>query len=182
MTPGALRTGKGTFYTVFTPFKKAWLARLTDAGVPRRRPRPRAQPSLDPSPTTCRSASKGFRRPDDALVDHWPAGEAAAQRRLARFVKDGASRTTTSGEIYPAVDGTSSLSPYLAVGAISVGDCLAAAADANRGRLSDGDEGRGHVDQRAGLARVLPARAGRLPARQHAPPVQARDRADRVAR
>ena len=40
LPPGSVRTGKGDFYTVFTPFRKAWCARVTEQGVPKPLARP----------------------------------------------------------------------------------------------------------------------------------------------
>jgi deoxyribodipyrimidine photo-lyase len=42
---------------------------------------------------------------------------------------------------FPAINGTSTLSPYLAVGAISPRQCLAAAVECNAGRTHDGQPG-----------------------------------------
>ena len=58
----------------------------------------------------------------------------------------------------PDRDGTSRLSPYLAVGAVSARQCIAAARARNGGQLGSGDRRRDHVDQRTDLARVLRAR------------------------
>ena len=41
LPPGALRTGRGSFYTVFTPYRRAWQARVEAGGVPTALSRPR---------------------------------------------------------------------------------------------------------------------------------------------
>ncbi|MBY0309284.1 MAG: hypothetical protein K2Q09_11125, partial [Phycisphaerales bacterium] len=70
----------------------------------------------------------------------WPAGESAAERRLDAFCS---SRLTgyRAERDAPALDATSVLSPYLAVGAISPRRCIAAAAGRNGGGLDSGDPG-----------------------------------------
>jgi deoxyribodipyrimidine photo-lyase len=56
--------------------------------------------------------------------DQWPAGEKAAQKRLAEFTGDCLEKYHELRDL-PAVDGTSCLSPWLACGAISPRQCLA---------------------------------------------------------
>ena len=127
--PGALRTAEGRFYTVFTPFRKSALARLERDG-PAVHPPPPAQPALackpDPLPAT------DF-NPVNNHADLWPATEPEARRRLARFVSDHLNTYDTNRD-FPALDATSTLSPYLSAGLISPRECLTAAMQANRGK------------------------------------------------
>jgi deoxyribodipyrimidine photo-lyase len=81
---------------------------------------------------------KGFESSVDPGL--WPAGERAAAKRLEAFVDGRISRYKTDREL-PGVDGTSTLSPYLAVGAISPRQCLKAAVEWNKGKLSGGHPG-----------------------------------------
>jgi deoxyribodipyrimidine photo-lyase len=81
---------------------------------------------------------EGFRSPVDA--SHWPAGEAAARRRLEQFARTAVGDYHVTRDL-PALDGTSALSPYLAAGVLSVRQCLAAAAAANGGRVDEGEPG-----------------------------------------
>src|SRR5690606_16637678 len=60
-------------------------------------------------------------------ADLWPAGGAAARRRLAQFVARDRGDYATRRD-FPAADGTSRLSPYLACGALSARQCVAAVA------------------------------------------------------
>ncbi|MFN3586948.1 MAG: deoxyribodipyrimidine photo-lyase [Moraxellaceae bacterium] len=127
LPPGRVLTGDGRFYAVFTPFKRNWLAQIETAGlalsaVPAPRRGRFAQSSALPR------AVKGFTShvsPDIAAA-WWPAGEEAALSRLAAFVADGLARYHETRD-FPAQDGVSRLSPYLAVGAISPRQCLNAA-------------------------------------------------------
>lgn len=126
VAPGAVRTGAGGFYTVFTPFRRRWERALEEGGV---RPlgAPRRQPALDVAPDEVPEAAPDCDAgtPGAALAGR-VAGEAEAQRRLDRFV---AERIAAYAERRdrPDLDGTSTLSPWLAVGAISVRRCLARA-------------------------------------------------------
>lgn len=121
LVPGSVRTGADRPYTVFTPFMKAALRAIAQSPV-RALGRPRAQleglaaARIDP-------AAFGVAGPDP-LESRWPAGERAARARLERFISRGLDRYH-EGRDRPSLDGTSGLSPYLAVGAISARRCLA---------------------------------------------------------
>jgi deoxyribodipyrimidine photo-lyase len=123
-----VRTQAGTPYSVFTPYKKAWLARLADAHL---HPKPVAPfaASLAPRPPA-------HRRPVPALEDFGfePAGlralriepgEAAAARQLAAFVPR-LSRYHEARD-FPAARGPSYLSVHLRFGTLSVRAAAAAA-------------------------------------------------------
>jgi deoxyribodipyrimidine photo-lyase len=134
--PGGVVTAAGAPYTVFTPFKRRWLT-VCDAGVVAA---PRAQRRLDiaasPLPQRLDGVDAG------RLANSWPGGEAAAQSRLRHFVGESISRYHADRD-RPDLDGTSRLSPYLAVGAISARRCLAAALSAGpaeRGVIAWRDE------------------------------------------
>lgn len=127
ITPGQVLTGDGRFYTVFTPFKRNWLAQLAAHPVqllppPSKRPAPAIQ-------STALSASapglaRDARQPlHDTL---WPVGEREAHQRLAQFISDDGRRYKDQRD-FPAINGTSTLSPYLAAGALSARQCLVAA-------------------------------------------------------
>jgi len=136
--PSSIRTGQGTFYTVFTPFKKAWQKHATVHGLPRALPPPRKQAALavasDPVPLSI----PGFE--SDIASDMWPAGEDHARNRLREFarlhLRDYAATRNT-----PAAAGTSTLSPYLAIGSISPRQCLEAVNESSSGVRSDADAG-----------------------------------------
>ena len=136
VTPGTLLTGEGRFYSVFTPFKRVWLTRLFPQG-PDLLPRPRKRLSRFADSDIITTQIRGFPAhisPDTALK-YWPAGEKAALKRLHRFV-DKSLRAYAEQRDFPALQGTSTLSPWLAVGAISVRQCLHAALQAKRESLA----------------------------------------------
>lgn len=138
--PGTVRTGTDTFYAVFTPFKRNLLGRLRDEGLPARVPRPRQAEAMVGTPDPVPETIAGFTAPPDDMRERWPAGEAEASRRLRSFAAERADGYADARDL-AADDATSRLSPYLAIGSISVRACLEVAADANDGQLMTGSPG-----------------------------------------
>ncbi len=125
MPPGSVLTAKGSPYSVFTPFKRRLMERLPPGALT---PLPRPAPQRG-----CTLASHALPAlidgvDDNQLAEIWPGGSAEAQRRLQRFIDDGF-RNYAVDRDRPDLDATSRLSAYLAVGAISVRACAAAARD-----------------------------------------------------
>ncbi|GGB39348.1 deoxyribodipyrimidine photo-lyase [Oceanisphaera marina] len=114
---GSLTTRSGDMYKVFTPFAKTWLAQLRAYSY-RLLPSPAAQGK----PLKVEKIELDGEQVSSA---HWPAGEAAAAKRLSEFCQCHL-RHYGEQRDYPAVNGTSSLSPYLALGVLSPNQCLAA--------------------------------------------------------
>ncbi|MCW1971044.1 MAG: DNA photolyase family protein [Anaerolineae bacterium] len=121
--PDELRTGSGAHYTVFTPYKKKWL------DLPK-------QPSL--------TLENELLRPPSAKVDSLPipsasdlgfkvtqqvakGGETAAQAQFNAVLNEGRLDHYHEQRDYPALDGTSRLSPHLRFGTISPRTCYHAA-------------------------------------------------------
>lgn len=138
LEPGSVLTDSETFFTVYSPFRRKWHKRVlqADAVAPLPAPRPQAPIGVQADPVP--ESVPGFE--SQVPADRWPAGEAAAQKRLAKFLSS-AVHDYKDARDFPGIDGTSVLSPYLAIGAISARQCLAAAAEANAGRIEGGDEG-----------------------------------------
>jgi deoxyribodipyrimidine photo-lyase len=80
----------------------------------------------------------GFESTIDA--DLWPAGESNARKRLNHFIDEKLFFYDTHRD-FPAMDGTSRLSPYLSAGMISARECFAAAMVANQNELDTGNPG-----------------------------------------
>lgn len=118
-------TKSGSPYTVFTPYSKAWKAK----GVPPPRPalkqgtiKPKKVASLELSAT---SDALGF-----PLIQSIPeSGEQAAQAALKKFMANGVLAYGRQRD-FPALDGTSHLSPHLHFGAVNIRTVLAAWAKA----------------------------------------------------
>ncbi|MFO0833462.1 MAG: deoxyribodipyrimidine photo-lyase [Phycisphaerales bacterium] len=138
LAPGSVRTQEDRPYTVFTPFKKRWFAVLGDHGGARVLAAPKTQTPTEISPSEIPTRIDGFVSGIGPLL--WPAGEHEAVKRLRRFTGAALDRYKSDRD-HPAIDGTSTLSPYLACGAISPRQCLKAAIEANDGKLDSGGPG-----------------------------------------
>ena len=138
LPPGSVKTNDDGWYTVFTPFKKKWLDifREGDAPEPTGPPTRQSDTGIEPDAIECDLSE--FEA--DTREDLWPAGEAYAHRRLDSFAEKRIKGYHESRDI-PSINGTSTLSPYLAAGILSPRQCLAAAMAANRNRVSGGASG-----------------------------------------
>ncbi|NWA23350.1 deoxyribodipyrimidine photo-lyase [Pseudomonas gingeri] len=137
--PGSVLTRTGTYFQVFSQFRKVCYSRLHSA-LPRLVSTPKAQAALafgaDPLP----SAVEGFAPPSQTLRDLWPAGEEEARQRLATFAEQQIDYYQSERD-FPAKPGTSQLSAYLAAGVISPRQCLHAALQSNQGEFESGSVG-----------------------------------------
>lgn len=125
--PGMLKTAQGDMYRVYTPFMKQWVKTVSTASLAiYAAPRKRAMPP-GVTPASGRAIARLFgEAPRRDLSAHWPAGEAAALDRLGAFAEHHLSEYQSRRDL-PAEEGTSRLSPYLAVGALSPKQCFLAA-------------------------------------------------------
>ena len=129
--PDRFSTKTGGYYKVYTPFYNAFSGRL----------------ALDepyPAPNDIRGAGGNVgsdaldayellpTKPDwsGGMRDAWVPGEAAAHQRIQEF-RAGALDGYATGRDIPAIDGTSRLSPYLALGEISPRQAWLATEDAD---------------------------------------------------
>jgi deoxyribodipyrimidine photo-lyase len=134
--PTDLVKADGTPYTVFSPFRKAWLERP----LPRRGDLVAPPARLADVPRGLASAAL----PPGETPAGFAPGEGEARRRLAAFASGcGIERYDTERD---RVDhaGTSALSPYLRFGMISAREAVVAALEA--GAAKDGPRGRGGPD------------------------------------
>lgn len=118
LPPGAVTTGSGTPYKIYTPFSKATLEQLP----PRDElPEPETLSSPDTWPASDLLEDWGLlpSKPDWAggMRDFWTVGEEAAQDRLEWWADQVAAYD--EGRNFPSVDETSQLSPHLHFGEIS---------------------------------------------------------------
>jgi deoxyribodipyrimidine photo-lyase len=135
--PGTILVDGERPYTAYAPYRRRALERL--AGVPA---------PIDPAPLLHRLAPAAALPPGRTLPAPPPGdrrlpapGEAAALARLRWFAGGAIDRYATDRD-RPAIDGTSRLSPYLKLGALSVRRCLAAAQAAMaQAAASDGTTG-----------------------------------------
>ncbi|MGF6204549.1 deoxyribodipyrimidine photo-lyase [Pseudomonas frederiksbergensis] len=137
--PGSVLTKTGTYFQVFSQFRKVCYDRLRHS-LPRRVSAPGIQARLDIDSDEIPSGVEGFATPTDTLKALWPAGEAEARRRLDTFA-DAQIDYYQSERDFPAKPGTSQLSAYLAAGVISPRQCLHAALQSNQGEFESGKVG-----------------------------------------
>lgn len=138
--PGMIRNGQDEPYKVFTAFKKKWLQMVMPVRL-----QPYGLPALQPE-IQARTASTGDI--DQLFSSHelrdlaqlWPAGEKEACRRLDLFIEKSITCYQDQRD-FPAIDGTSVLSPYLAVGSISPRQAIFAVLAFTRGEWEGGNAG-----------------------------------------
>jgi len=141
-TPGDVRTGSGGAYTVYTPFKKNCWGKLDERlgdGDFEVLGRPKKQKALDVRADEVPASVKGFDTGADR-PDLWGAGEKIATGKLSAFIQHRIESYKDKRDT-PSIEGTSSISPYLAMGCVSPRACLQAAVDANGGKIHEGDAG-----------------------------------------
>ncbi len=119
---GQIRTQQGLPYSVFSPFKCTWWTHLSQTEM-MLWPEPRKQ---DGQPCT-----KDFKLPPLKLYSYkdssaYKTGQDEAHQRLDRFVENQGRHYHKQRDI-PSIEGTSQLSPYLALGILSGKQCLHAA-------------------------------------------------------
>lgn len=134
--PGQIRTKQGECYKVFSAFKREFIAQH---GLHARRilNRPNGQLSID--------VDTDLAALDDIVIDGkwtflWPVGEDAAHGRLGQFIENHIKEYDLQRDI-PSIDGTSQISPYLAVGALTTTQCMQAALSITEGRFDGGKNG-----------------------------------------
>ncbi len=137
--PGSVLTKTGTYFQVFSQFRKVCYERL-HRSMPSLIKAPSAQAPLNIASDPVPDSIEGFPTPGQSLRNLWPAGETEAQRRLDTFA-DMQIDYYKSERDFPAKPGTSQLSAYLAAGVISPRQCLHAALQSNQGEFESGKVG-----------------------------------------
>ncbi len=107
---GEIKTGQGTPYSVYTPFKNACLSKLLDIPPP--------LPAITHIKTPVRETSIYLQHHPRGVVTI-AGGESAAMRAMSKFIGEKIDEYTTSRDLL-ALDGTSRLSHHLASGSLSV--------------------------------------------------------------
>ncbi|MBE5072975.1 deoxyribodipyrimidine photo-lyase [Erythrobacteraceae bacterium E2-1 Yellow Sea] len=118
LPPGAVTTGSGDPYKIYTPFSKATLERLPPRDA---LPEPEEISSPDDWPASDELAEWNLlpTKPDWAggMRDFWHVGETAAHERMQWWVDE--VELYDEGRNFPSRDETSQLSPHLHFGEIS---------------------------------------------------------------
>ena len=137
--PGSVLTKTGTYFQVFSQFRKVCYERL-HRSIPAMVVKPPAQDSLGIASDKIPASVEGFETPSEQLRALWPAGEAQARLRLDAFA-DAQIDYYKNERDFPAKPGTSQLSAYLAAGVVSPRQCLHAALQSNQGEFESGKVG-----------------------------------------
>lgn len=139
--PGSVLNQQGQYFKVFTPFKRKYLARLETEPLVISKTQPAAaMPShdIDDGSLPVFSVHSPFTYPRDSSQSY-PVATRAIRQRLRDFCDETIDRYQLERD-RPALDSTSQLSPYLAIGALSVRQCLARAQFGCTPPLNDGRE------------------------------------------
>lgn len=128
-----IKNKQGEAFKVFTAFKKAWLKVLSDHSKLKLLPNIKKVKNIGIESSVMPVIKKKFN------LELWPAGEKFAKQRLKTFVNNGLLKYAEQRD-FPDIDGTSRLSPYLAVGMISARECFSAALAANSFELYSGNK------------------------------------------
>ncbi|RKF58900.1 Deoxyribodipyrimidine photo-lyase [Golovinomyces cichoracearum] len=147
--PGKLVSGSGNQYSVYTPWFRAWLAYLNaNLDLLQAFPGPNANSSsinsnenlkaLFDHPIPSIPANKKLTLDETKrFAALWPVGETEALIRLEKFCMDRISAYKTHRN-FPAETGTSSLSPYFAVGSLSARTAVIFAKEKSGAKKLDG--------------------------------------------
>lgn len=137
--PGTLLTRSDSYFQVFGQFRRLCHARLQLA-VPAVLATPAAQAPLAIASDPLPEGVEHFAATSAQIRQYWPAGEDSASRALNDFAEQRLHDYQANRD-FPALDGTSQLSPYLAAGVLSPRQCLHAALRINQGEFDSGSPG-----------------------------------------
>ena len=118
LPPGAVRTGSGRAYRIYTPFSRAVMEHMPPVEP---HPAPRAIPAPSRWPESDSLADWAL-LPDlpnwaEAFAKDWTPGEEGAQANVAAFLDEVGDYPTARN--LPSIEGTSRLSPHLHFGEVS---------------------------------------------------------------
>ncbi|KKL02269.1 deoxyribodipyrimidine photo-lyase [Rheinheimera mesophila] len=117
MPPGSILSKTGGIYQVFTPFKKNWLAHLRQTGVTCFA-KPKVMPKVKLHLPELPLMALG-----DGSSLAYAVAESEVLERMRQFCRDKVAYYQTERD-FPALDGTSGLSAYIAIGVISAQQCI----------------------------------------------------------
>jgi deoxyribodipyrimidine photo-lyase len=145
-SPGSIKNRQGSYYKVFTPFKNEWMKRLLVGGEmtqPFMRAEPKPKPKLNIDiegefdlELTQAEIALNYPKMDSRS---WHSDSEAIQEVLNDFCIN-KSCDYQQNRDFPSVDGTSQLSPYLAIGALSARQCIRALLYYSRGNVTKGGD------------------------------------------
>ena len=150
--PGTILTKEQKPYTVFTPFRSSWYKYIeaNPSSIVLSKSISTRNSHKLPPPNEVPVTIPGFEVTDPEMTKtiraRWPADSESVHKLLTAFVKERIRNYKDKRDL-PAVDGTSCLSPYLAIGSLSIRECIhAAITDAGSSKpnpklISNGNQG-----------------------------------------
>ncbi|KJY84531.1 deoxyribodipyrimidine photolyase [Vibrio galatheae] len=124
LKPGSVVNKQGDYFKVFTPFKRAYLEKMYRQAVVVTKVTPvRTQGTVQSSQIDEFSSQCPFDYPRQTSK-RYPVNMDAIIKRLRDFERLSVSNYHLQRD-FPAIEGTSELSPYLAIGALSIRQCMA---------------------------------------------------------
>jgi deoxyribodipyrimidine photo-lyase len=136
--PGFLKTGQGGPYSVFTPFKRKWIENF-EIDFLDFEYEYKAKNKLDYS-SNINNFDFKYKKIHQVNMELWPAGEDEAEKKLYEFL-DKKVLDYSKNRNDPILDGTSRISPYLALGVISPKKCILEALKINNFEFTSGNIG-----------------------------------------
>ena len=136
--PGSIKTGQNLPYSVFTPFKRKWIENFDISFLDIEyiyKPRTNLGYS-----SNINEFDFSFKLLHNVDMELWPAGEKEAEIRLNKFLNEKV-LSYSQNRNDPILDGTSRISPYLALGIISSKKCILEALKINNFEFSSGHIG-----------------------------------------
>lgn len=137
IAPGQCLTQQGHYYSVFTPFKRAWLQKISTQYQPPL-PAPKTQTKIN---VTLPAWPDNFMQlKASADLSNTPCGERLAHQQLEHFIQTDLHNYQAQRD-FPALNATSHLSSALACGVLSLRQCLHGAVLENNGEFVSGRSG-----------------------------------------
>ena len=134
--PGSIRTIENKPYSVFTPFKRKWLESFNiDLLDIEYKYVPKNKKILNSNINDFQ-----FNGPNDSRLSQWELGEEGAKKILKNFLKNKVKRYNEDRND-PIIEGTSRISPYLALGILSSKRCILEALKLNDLDIYSGNKG-----------------------------------------
>ncbi|BBM66397.1 deoxyribodipyrimidine photo-lyase [Vibrio alfacsensis] len=136
--PTTVLNKQGEYFKVFTPFKRAWLKKFKMPFVSKPQPQAPLEECISGALFTDRYHDNvSFSYPRESS-QQWHVSTREILHQLRAFVRERSDAYREERD-FPAIDGTSQLSPYLAIGALSPRQCIARLyAESSIPDLSDG--------------------------------------------
>ncbi|KGY10096.1 deoxyribodipyrimidine photo-lyase [Vibrio sinaloensis] len=121
--PGSVVNKQGHYFKVFTPYKRAYLQKLEQYPVQVQKVKGAVELGRELRPQDILQHDLTFSYPTECS-DVYPVKTTQILELLRAFVNE-RSDDYQADRDFPSIEGTSRLSPYLAIGALSVRQCMA---------------------------------------------------------